>query len=80
MDGKKVVAKKLLGIPLTQKEQAFYEMFLQGNEKEILKGMVWPSLWKNFIFFEKNYCNFGNNSIQYIHIKRVHLCTRSALP
>lgn len=40
MDGKKVVAKKMLGIPLTQKEQAFYEMFLQGNEKEILKGIA----------------------------------------
>lgn len=49
MDGKKVVAKKLLGIPLTQKEQAFYEMFLQGNEKEILKGIAWAIPKKIFI-------------------------------
>ena len=54
MDGKKVVAKKLLGIPLTQKEQAFYEMFLQGNEKEILKGIAWAiPLKKNHIFLKK---------------------------
>ena len=40
MDEKLIVAKVILKLPLTPEEHAFYNLYLAGREKDILKGMV----------------------------------------
>jgi hypothetical protein len=34
-----------LKLPLTTEEHAFYNLYLTGREKDMLKGAAWPSLW-----------------------------------
>lgn len=40
MDEKLIIAKVILKLPLTPEEYAFYNLYLAGREKDILKGMV----------------------------------------
>ena len=40
MDEKLIIAKVILKLPLTPEEHAFYNLYLVGREKDILKGMV----------------------------------------